>query len=193
MRILSTIISLLLIVGLAACACGAGDAEQEPPNTVNIQGIRLEEKIKAALPRTTITAETLKTSLLCNLQEENAQSVWITKIDKFEEVRQTISHQIIGGKTQEKPKIDFTNTGVLLVSMGQRPTTGYNISLADETVPINDDMAEIKILWTEPEPGSFLAQTVTEPCLLISLPIAEYSHIRIIDQDDTIRATVEVK
>ena len=80
--------------------------------------------------------------------------------------------------------------GALLIHMGTRPTGGYSIELAAPTAKVNKGIATIHINWIEPEPGSFVTQALTAPCLLLKIPKQGIEKIVIKDQHQHLRFVV---
>jgi hypothetical protein len=88
--------------------------------------------------------------------------------------------------------IDFAKEGVLLIEMGERPTAGYALDLPPDAARIKDGRLELIVDWTEPPPDAITAQVITSPCLLVRLPRAGYREVRVIDQEGSVRAEVQV-
>ena len=65
--------------------------------------------------------------------------------------------------------------------MGKYPTAGYQLELAAETAEINDHDLTLFVSWVEPPVAALVAQVITSPCLLISIPKGDYSVIRVRD------------
>ena len=80
--------------------------------------------------------------------------------------------------------------GALLIHMGTRPTGGYSIELASPTAKVHKAVATILINWIEPEPGSFVTQALTAPCLLLKIPRQGIEKIVIKDQHQQLRFEV---
>jgi PrcB C-terminal len=85
------------------------------------------------------------------------------------------------------PAVDFPREGVVLIAMGQRPTAGYGLSLAETTAAIQDGVLAIRVDWREPPPGYLLAQVITTPCLLVKVPAAAFTRIQVLDQTGRVR------
>ncbi|NJM11646.1 MAG: protease complex subunit PrcB family protein [Synechococcaceae cyanobacterium SM1_2_3] len=85
------------------------------------------------------------------------------------------------------PPVDFPREGVLLLAMGQRPSAGYGLSLIGNTVAIQDGVLTVQVAWREPLPGYRQAQMISNPCLLLKLPEANFSRFQVRDQDGQVR------
>ncbi|HRD48737.1 MAG TPA: protease complex subunit PrcB family protein [Candidatus Contendobacter sp.] len=85
------------------------------------------------------------------------------------------------------PPVDFPREGVLLVAMGQRPSSGYGLSLAGESTAVRDGVLTVRVDWREPPPGYRQAQVMTSPCLLALLSAASFTRMQILDQEGRVR------
>lgn len=75
-------------------------------------------------------------------------------------------------------------TGNLLlvaISRGQQPTPGYALSL--DSASAEGTTALIRVRWDSPSADAVLAQMITHPCLVVGLPSASFSKVRVVDQD----------
>lgn len=66
------------------------------------------------------------------------------------------------------PKIDFSRRTVVAVFLGTRPTAGYAVEVSG-TKPVGKTLV---VEWRErsPKPGAVLAQVLTSPSHLVSIP-----------------------
>lgn len=74
------------------------------------------------------------------------------------------------------PVIDFENSDVIAVFQGEKPTTGYGITVDKIT-----DTAEgrvVSIVLSEPKQGCFTAQTMSAPYHIIVVPKSDKQLIR---------------
>ena len=78
------------------------------------------------------------------------------------------------------------------LTMGQRPTGGYAVALADpEPAAVRDGIAEIRVHWRVPGADEAVTQALTRPCVEIALP-PDYAGVRFVDQEGVVRAEVRV-
>lgn len=84
------------------------------------------------------------------------------------------------------PAVDFSREGVLLIAMGQRPSSGYGLSLAGDAT-VRDGVLTVPVDWREPPPGFLQAQVVTSPCLLLKVPATDVTRLRVMDREGRIR------
>lgn len=88
---------------------------------------------------------------------------------------------------------DLQRRIVLLVEMGMRPTTGYGLALADSAVAVKRSSAALTLAWRRPPPDAMLAQMVTSPCLLLSLPPAGYDRVEVFDDSGARRLVLDLR
>ena len=72
-------------------------------------------------------------------------------------------------EASEVSQPEFSKATVIVVSMGQKPTTGYALELAGDVVREASGELRIPILLIVPPPGSATGQMLTSPCVAIQL------------------------
>lgn len=82
--------------------------------------------------------------------------------------------------------VDFSEEAVLLISMGQRPTAGYRLRLSTDYLHVRDGELTVPVTWTVPAAGELVAQVITHPCLILTLPRTDVRSIKVKDQADTV-------
>lgn len=159
----------LLLLLLSACLGNNGAAQQEK-----------------------LDLELLRSSNQCGFISTVSYAVWISDTDTLQKYIDQIEKNSLGSSPQPQ-EINFTSEGVLFVTMGQKPTAGYTISLADRVGTIADNIATIRLNWQEPEKDSVTAQVITSPCLFIKIKKGGFAKIRIIDQRGKLRVETTTK
>jgi hypothetical protein len=96
------------------------------------------------------------------------------------------------GQSLPSPAVDFDAEHVVTIQMGQKPTGGYGIELAEPDATLRDGEALIRLRWIEPAPGSIVTQILTSPCLIVSLPKGAYEKITITDENGSVRETISL-
>jgi hypothetical protein len=119
-------------------------------------------------------------------------AAWVDNEEALSLVYKRVRKHIIGSGEMKAPQVDFSKDGLLLIETGQRPTSGYELDITDEKVLVNKGTAIVKIYRGEPERESILAQVITSPCIMIKLPLGNYSLISIRDQNNEIYAEVNI-
>ena len=96
------------------------------------------------------------------------------------------------GPSASAPLVDFDEDHVVFIQMGQKPSGGYGIELAEPHATLNGGEALIRLRWIEPAPGATVTQILTSPCLIVSLPKGAYEEITITDENGNVREKVSV-
>ncbi len=89
-------------------------------------------------------------------------------------------------------EVDFEQQLLLLVEMGIKPTTGYRLLLSDPIVAVNQANAVLRLDWRQPPSDVMLAQMLTSPCLLLSLPLADYTEVDVVDAEGKHRLVLDL-
>ena len=130
-----------------------------------------------------LSAQTLYVSPQCGSLEQPAL-FWIASAEDWRfHYGQVMSLRM----NPPAPPVDFPREGVLLLAMGQRPSAGYGMSLVGDTVAIQDGVLTVRVAWREPPPGYRQAQMISNPCLLLKLPDANFRRFQVRDQDGQVR------
>jgi hypothetical protein len=97
--------------------------------------------------------------------------------------------QHIVGDASKPPLVDFTRQRVIAVYMGKRPTAGYGLGLASRNAEVGErGVLTLVVSWIEPLADAVLAQVITSPCLLVSVPKGDHVTIQVVDGGGTVRA-----
>ena len=70
--------------------------------------------------------------------------------------------------SQPLPTVDFSRSLVVGVFLGTRPTAGYTVEIT--AVNGDDDRVVVEYLEHRPAPDAFVAQVLTSPFHVVSLP-----------------------
>ena len=131
-----------------------------------------------------LPAQILYASPQCGSVERSAV-IWIASLDDWRfHYGQVMSLRM---NPPAPPAVDFPGEGVLLIAMGQRPSAGYGLNLIGDSVVMEDGMLTVRVAWREPPPGYRQAQMISNPCLLLKLPKANFSRFQVRDQDGQVR------
>ena len=123
----------------------------------------------------------------------NPNAYRITTQDHLQKIYNQFGKLTLGTVKRQAPKVDFSREEVLFVAMGQKPTAGYQLQLHQSKIIISGEAAVLSLAWIEPPPGAILPQVMTSPCILIALPIGNYSRIYILDQEEQKRLEVSIR
>lgn len=125
-----------------------------------------------------LTATLLFQGQQCGRQEPSAA---ITRI--YDELALSTLARQFGKTFSFTDEIDFERQLLLLVEMGMKPTAGYRLILSDNAVVVDQGKAVLTLNWQQPPADAFLAQVLTSPCLLLSMPLADYTSVELVDGD----------
>lgn len=137
-----------------------------------------------------VTVETLYMSGQCDINESDAYIVdsaaGLQSIYKPNAIQQRIKLGKINNQAALKQPsgVDWQQERVVVIAMGQRPSTGYSVSLATTNATVKNGRLFIDILWQTPQQSSIQAQLITSPCLLIKVPASGYQSLVIKDQNN---------
>jgi hypothetical protein len=110
---------------------------------------------------------------------------WIANAGEWRDLYGRINSQWMN--PPPPPAVDFPREGVLLIAMGQRSSAGYGLALADEVATVSDGVLTVRVDWREPPPGYRRAQVMTSPCLLVAVPDAGFTRVRVVDREGRVR------
>jgi hypothetical protein len=129
----------------------------------------------------------------CMTNRLDPHAIWIEDPDQFKQTHTRLTNHIIGAQQDLSSRVDFSQEGILIVAMGQKPTGGYGLELNREFAVISNDTAVLKVSWIDPPKGAILPQIITSPCLAIILPRGPYSQIQLLDQDANLRLQFRIE
>ena len=127
-------------------------------------------------------------SLDCGGVAEEAGATWVKDEAEYQVMLQKIMASQPGGASGLAP-VDFSRQGVLCLAMGYKPTAGFSLSLASGDLSVDHGTATLRVTWNEPPAGALVPQMLTSPCLLVRLPRAGFSRVRVVDQSGRERMT----
>lgn len=133
-----------------------------------------------------IDAEVVYRDARCSGPEKGPSMEWILDAGHLSVIYSRLYKHIISTAASSPPEVDFSEAVLLMIEMGQVPSAGYGLDLADGTVPVVRENAVLNILWTEPTPESLQAQVVGSPCLIVKLPKSGYDSVSLMDQNDKV-------
>lgn len=67
---------------------------------------------------------------------------------------------------------------LLLISLGQKPSGGYGLSLTGEAATVENGALLLPLVIQEPSPNTLQTQQLTQPCLVVELQPGGYRHVR---------------
>jgi len=121
-----------------------------------------------------------------------AVSQWITTPAQAEKVYKQLFHGVITDTQPKPPDTNYSTHALLLVSMGQKTTGGYSVTLASEELKLLNAHAQLSVHWTEAKPGMITIQMLTNPCLLVDVSRGAYEFIDVVDSSGKVRQSIEL-
>ena len=165
-------VKVLLLLCCGLCACG------RTPGAVSAEGKRVPLRI-------------LYQDGLCGGNRPTPSVTLVADSDQLKRIFTEVKGRMLA-QSPPAPTVDFDAEHVVTIQMGQKPTGGYGIELAEPHATLNNGEAFIRLRWIEPAPGAIVTQILTSPCLIISLPKGAYEKIVITDEYGNVREKVSV-
>ena len=114
----------------------------------------------------------------------------IRDTDSWAEWRRQQDRQVFSadnGPGDEEIAVDFGQSTVIVISMGQKPTPGYTVEVVAGSAMLQGETLKISSIWQQPAEDAILAQVLTSPCVAIMVSTTQYDTVKINDQQgDTI-------
>jgi len=116
-----------------------------------------------------VAIEALHAGIQCGNNETGASARWIEDATQLESLYQPLN--------LAPAEIDFAQSVVVLVEMGERPTLGYRLGVAEAEAQMVEGHLEVVLEWREPPSDMMVGQMVTSPCLLLKLERGQYREV----------------
>lgn len=123
---------------------------------------------------------------LCGGNRPTSSLTLVAGADQLERILSAVNGRKLG-PSPPAPVVDFDAEYVVYIQMGQKPSGGHGLELADPYARIDDGTALFRLRWIEPEPGAIVTQVLTNPCLIVALPKGAYRWIVITDESGNVR------
>ena len=154
-----TLVVMMLII---AGACRSGIKEFGPSNEIQIQAVYQDQQCPDYLPG------------IKPIRDTEALADWWQPIASRQYPAKTLP-QLLGA-------IDFEQSAVFSISMGQQPSSGYGIELNKNLTTVQEGSLSIPVNWQKPSPNIMVAQIITNPCIIITVPAGDYRTVTVRDQ-----------
>ena len=179
-------------LGLALAALLVACAEPETPRVEGGGGDGVATGGAAASPPPTLGgAVQLSAGSHCGRTERTPRATWVSSAEELSRLMARRARDRIGGAPPSLPAVDPARERVLLVEMGERPTAGYALALAEPGFEARKVGARLTLDWIEPPPGAYVAQVITSPCLVVRLPLRELGRLEVVDRRGRLRIALE--
>ncbi len=117
----------------------------------------------ASCSQKTVQLDTVLNANQCGFAQQN-----LVYISSDKQLRQLFK-QRFNSPIKKLDNIDFTSSALILVSMGQQPSSGYSIQLKSPDALVKNNTLSIDINFKKPSADSFNAQILTSPCALYKI------------------------
>jgi len=78
-------------------------------------------------------------------------------------------------------KAEHNEQDLILVALGEKPSSGYHIELIQQYAVLKDNKLYLPIRLHQPEKNSFQAQVMTSPCQIFSIAKTEFDEVVLMD------------
>lgn len=78
---------------------------------------------------------------------------------------------------QQLRQVDLTKEHLLFITLGERSTGGYSVSLSSEQSTKN--ILQLTMAVRSPASGIMTTQVITSPCVVVAVPASDWSEIRV--------------
>ncbi len=146
--------------------------------------------VGASPSATTVLVEALYRSAHCGAPDTDPVATHLANAETLARTYASVRRLAVNDGAKP-PVVDFTRNAALLVNMGTRPTSGYALSLADNSARIVADRLEVVLDWQSPPPGAVVAQVLTSPCLILRIPRDGFREIRVLDRAGVVKARLD--
>ena len=97
----------------------------------------------------------------CNITQSESY-IWLEQEDEWLGLPEQARQQF------EQEQIDWLKENVLIVSLGQKTTAGYNIELSQWL--LEQDYWQVTRITSTPQAGKLNAMVMTSPCVMVKIP-----------------------
>jgi len=84
---------------------------------------------------------------------------------------------------QQLRQVDLEKEHLLFVTLGEKPTGGFSVSLVSTSVESAgksaDNTLQLFMAVRSPAPGTMVAQVITSPCVVVAVPATDWPEIRV--------------
>ncbi|MGO1500241.1 MAG: protease complex subunit PrcB family protein [Marinobacter sp.] len=80
---------------------------------------------------------------------------------------------------QQLRQVNLDQEHLLFVTLGEKPTGGYSISLASASLENSENTLRLSMAVRSPAPGTMVTQAITSPCAVVAVRATDWSEIRV--------------
>lgn len=126
-----------------------------------------------------------------DIPKDTPDARWVADKAHLKTIFNKMNRRRIGARPPEWVEdFNFTDYGILLVHMGQKPTGGYSLEYIPGRTYISGQTATVVLKWVRPDADALVTQIITNPCIMLKMPKADFSRINILDPHGKLKAAV---
>ncbi len=136
------------------------------------------------------TAEIILAEQFCSRQASSATATWIDTSQQLQMIIKKLRGNALEIRPINATMTNFQHDIALFVEMGQRPSLGYHLTLAEhQPLRIKQKQAYLTLNWIQPAASATNALAISSPCLLLRLERGNYTSVHILDEQGNLKAT----
>ncbi len=138
----------------------------------------------------TAPVQILDSAVQCTPSNKEPQVILIHNQQQLQQIASRLRGSIVPSSTFPLPVVDFNRWRVLYISAGEQPTAGYSLTL--DTPPFTGEKRNgtLHLHLNTPPADAMAAAIITHPCILVQIPVREYSTIEIRGLDRKLKVTL---
>jgi len=189
-RFLGGLASLVLLV---ACQAAQNNEQTDNVEIAAVDSTALADTTRVDTMQVNAMSEHPEIILSNHTCMAGKDNHWVATSEQYTSLFMQLKGGLLSSSAPQPPAVDFARYGVLFITMGQQRTGGYGITLSDQPLVINNNVATLQTEWMAPSPDMMVIQMLTNPCLLVKVPRGAYSRIKVVDQRDQVKAEFAVQ
>lgn len=166
--------ALVITLVLVSAGCIQGEPGEDPESagsqTASSSPAGTDGTTGTSPPSGPLTPETIDEGDDSGHQTQDFVGIVVADQEEWGELWENHTQQ--QSPQPERPPVDFANQVVLAVFMGERPTSGYAIEIAN--VSFTADTYRVQHIQTSPVPGCHVAQVITHPFHMVKVDRIEW-------------------
>lgn len=80
---------------------------------------------------------------------------------------------------QQLRQVDLEKEHLLFVTLGEKPTGGYSISLVSATAETSSSPLRLAVSVRSPAPETMTTQVITSPCVVVAVPAHDWPEVQV--------------
>ncbi|WP_161494475.1 protease complex subunit PrcB family protein [Marinobacter salexigens] len=100
-------------------------------------------------------------------------------VETSERLQQLLDLPAQNMAVQQLRQVDLEKEHLLFVTLGEKPTGGYSVSLSSATAGQTEGSLRLLVAARSPAPGTMTTQVITSPCVVIAVPASDWSEVRV--------------